>query len=153
MSEIDFKNIQGECQVGRVALYFLKYSLCKQYKINFQQFLTYIFYIAFQRLQPEVAANVCQLLLWAPSSWLKAGLVKPPSSAEILQWLLSLTTKVLCEGRINRSSASRDKHERERSFGRRTYPEYLLISSFLCRAKLSNIKSALSWIHDVNYYD
>lgn len=32
--------------------------------------------------------------------------------------------------------------------GRRTYPEYLLISSFLCRAKLANIRAALNWIHN-----
>lgn len=35
--------------------------------------------------------------------------------------------------------------------GRRTFPEYLLISSFLYRAKLYNIKAALSWIQEVNY--
>lgn len=34
--------------------------------------------------------------------------------------------------------------------GRRTYPEYLLISSFLCRAQLSNIRLALSWIREHN---
>ncbi|RZC35857.1 serine/threonine-protein kinase PINK1, mitochondrial [Asbolus verrucosus] len=96
-----------------------------------------------KRLHPEVAANVCQLFLWAPSAWLKQG-IKMPSSAEILQWLLSLTTKVLCEGKINNKSFGRS----DMNVGRRTYPEYLLISSFLCRAKLSNIRSALSWIQE-----
>ncbi|KAJ8938204.1 hypothetical protein NQ318_011700 [Aromia moschata] len=110
-----------------------------------------------KRLDPEVAANVCQLLLWAPSSWLKPG-IKVPTSAEILQWLLSLTTKILCEGRINnktfspvshasKSDSENDTMERStQRMGRRTYPEYLLISSFLCRAKLYNIRAALSWI-------
>ncbi|XP_017785420.1 PREDICTED: serine/threonine-protein kinase PINK1, mitochondrial [Nicrophorus vespilloides] len=92
-----------------------------------------------KRLDPEVAANVCQLYLWAPSSWLKPGIFKLPTSAEILQWLLSLTTKVLCEGRLNGGGAHQT--------GRRTYTEYLLISSFLIRARLANIKAALSWIH------
>lgn len=114
-----------------------------------------------KRLDPEIAANVCQLFLWAPSSWLKSRNTKLPTSAEILQWLLSLTTKILCEGRINNTTFSRgtasganDVVKGEGSaqrVGRRTYPEYLLISSFLCRAKLSNIRAALSWIHSAAY--
>nr|XP_023023488.1 serine/threonine-protein kinase PINK1, mitochondrial [Leptinotarsa decemlineata] len=111
-----------------------------------------------KRLDPEVAANVCQLFLWAPSSWLKYD-TKLPSSAEILQWLLSLTTKVLCEVRINNEAFSRSarsdqdkaRSEENTRSGRRTYPEYLLISSFLVRAKISNIKAALSWIQSSNY--
>jgi len=99
-----------------------------------------------KRLDPEVAANVCQLFLWAPSAWLRRGLVKLPSSNEIIQWLLTLTTKVLCEGRIDHRKLGSNQNR-----GRRTYPEYLLISSFLCRAKLSNIRSALSWIQDVQF--
>jgi PTEN induced putative kinase 1 len=102
-----------------------------------------------KRLNSEVAANVCQIYLWAPSVWLKPGNTKLPSSAEILQWLLSLTTKVLCEGRINKNSTKSARSDLEKG-GRRTYPEYLLISSFLVRAKLSNIKAALVFIHDVN---
>ncbi|KAJ8948925.1 hypothetical protein NQ314_008327 [Rhamnusium bicolor] len=116
-----------------------------------------------KRLHPEVAANVCQLFLWAPSSWLKPGMVKLPTSAEILQWLLSLTTKILCEGRINNKTFSYPSEPVEsgsnkpsvegnvQKVGRRTYPEYLLISSFLCRAKLSNIRTALSWIQSITY--
>ncbi|KAF5282721.1 hypothetical protein FQR65_LT02718 [Abscondita terminalis] len=50
-----------------------------------------------QRLDPELAANIMQVFLWGPSVWLKKG-SKIPSSAEILQWLLCLATKVLCEG-------------------------------------------------------
>nr|CAI5836113.1 unnamed protein product [Callosobruchus analis] len=104
-----------------------------------------------KRIDPEIAANVCQLFLWAPSSWLKPGLVKLPSSTEILQWLLSLTTKVLCEGKLTQSSGAAFKTERDSfKYGRRTYPEYLLISCFLYRAKLANVKAALSWIHTVN---
>lgn len=113
-----------------------------------------------KRLDPKVAANVCQLFLWAPGTWLKAD-AKIPSGAEILQWLLCLTTKVLCEGRlcftqVSPSSPPADNHQEERRVqpavqytrGRRTYPEYLLISSFLSRAKLAYIKSALAWIHN-----
>ncbi|KAL3280758.1 hypothetical protein HHI36_003993 [Cryptolaemus montrouzieri] len=103
-----------------------------------------------ERLDPEVAANVSQLFLWAPSSWLRETR-KLPSSAEILQWLLSLTTKVLCEGRVIPSFAERQNNEGVRR-GRRTYPEYLLISSFLCRATIANIRLALSWIQN-NVYD
>ena len=45
------------------------------------------------RPTPRVAATICQLLLWAPSSWYKVG------TQDILQWLLNMTTKVLCESR------------------------------------------------------
>lgn len=116
-----------------------------------------------KRLDPEVAANVCQLLLWAPSVWLKTD-AKLPSSTELLQWLLCLTTKVLCEGRLMNacmkqvSTGSADNAAVPASIptspvayiagrGRRTYPEYLLISNFLGRAKLAYIKSALRWVH------
>ncbi|XP_045470032.1 serine/threonine-protein kinase Pink1, mitochondrial [Harmonia axyridis] len=103
-----------------------------------------------QRLDPEIAANVTQLFLWAPSAWLRASR-KLPSSAEILQWLLSLTTKVLCE---RRAIPSFDELQNKEGIpqGRRTYPEYLLISSFLCRASIYNIRLALSWIQN-NVYD
>lgn len=90
-----------------------------------------------ERLSPDIAANVMQLYLWSPSSWLKANF--NPSSNEILQWLLSLTTKILCEGRLQPPG--------NESMGRRTYTEYLLISSFLVRARIQRIKRALDWIH------
>uniref|UniRef100_A0A1Q3FJB2 non-specific serine/threonine protein kinase n=1 Tax=Culex tarsalis TaxID=7177 RepID=A0A1Q3FJB2_CULTA len=90
-----------------------------------------------ERLSADVAANVMQLYLWSPSSWLKAGF--SPSSSEILQWLLSLTTKILCEGRLQPTG--------NETMGRRTYTEYLLISSFLVRAGIQRIKRALGWIH------
>lgn len=90
-----------------------------------------------ERLSPDVAANVMQLYLWSPSSWLKASF--SPSSSEILQWLLSLTTKILCEGRLQPAG--------NETMGRRTYTEYLLISSFLVRSGIQRIKLALQWIH------
>lgn len=90
-----------------------------------------------ERLSADVAANVMQLYLWAPSSWLKANF--KPSSSEILQWLLSLTTKILCEGRLQPAG--------NETMGRRTYTEYLLISSFLVRAGIQRLGRALDWIH------
>lgn len=62
---------------------------------------------------------------------------------QILQWLLSLTTKVLCEGGI--SSSSSDYAAKNR----RTYTEYVLISTFLSRAKLRSIRQALTWIQSL----
>ena len=50
----------------------------------------------FQRLDCDVAATVAQLYLWAPSSWLKENYTLPNSN-EIIQWLLCLSSKVLCE--------------------------------------------------------
>ncbi|KAB0798061.1 hypothetical protein PPYR_09054 [Photinus pyralis] len=93
-----------------------------------------------KRLNPEVAANVMQLFLWAPSAWLNNK--KLPTSSEILQWLLCLTTKVLCEGRLSNLPSGHNGKG-----GRRTYPEYLLIASFLRRAKLSTIRASLMFIH------
>lgn len=97
-----------------------------------------------ERLNPEVAANICQLYLWAPNSWLVQG-QGVPTHAEILDWLLNLAVKLLCEFR------SKDFEEDISNSGYISYPEYLLISSFLCRAKLFNIKSALEWIQFNNF--
>ncbi|KYM75429.1 Serine/threonine-protein kinase PINK1, mitochondrial [Atta colombica] len=115
----------------------------------------------YKRLDSELAATVMQLYLWAPSSWLKKSEGRLPSSNEIMQWLLCLTTKVLCEGRkenlllsyeshvdtkhdINRHNAYKSTHSKH-FYGRRTMPEYQLIASFLRRVTLTNIKNALKW--------
>lgn len=102
-----------------------------------------------QRLSPDIAANVMQLFLWAPSSWLKPMVTV--NSPDILQWLLSLTTKVLYEARLGGiGTAKRDLNDK---FGlrhiesNRTQTEYLLLSSFLIRSQLQQIRSALDWIH------
>lgn len=103
-----------------------------------------------QRLAPDVAANVMQLFLWAPSSWLKP--MVHVNGPEILQWLLSLTTKVLYEARVGGgfSTGERDPNDK---FGLRnietnhTLTEYLLLSSFLIRSQLQQIRIALDWIH------
>lgn len=79
-----------------------------------------------------------------------------------MQWLLCLTTKVLCEGRNSmlqlpevleneNVQEDRKKNSYNRSFstkscGRRTMPEYQLIASFLGRVTLGNIRTALKWI-------
>ncbi|XP_066582032.1 serine/threonine-protein kinase Pink1, mitochondrial [Prorops nasuta] len=112
-----------------------------------------------KRLDPETAATVIQLYLWAPSSWLKNE-IELPSSNELMQWLLSLTTKVLCEDHNNAliSKNLEQNHSAKdvqsfykrslstRTCGRRTMPEYQLIASFLTRVRLSNIRNALKWI-------
>lgn len=98
------------------------------------------------RLSPDIAANVMQLFLWAPSDWLRPN--STINSPEILQWLLSLTTKVLYEGRLNTIAKTNIGID---AFGfpmsrHRTYTEYLLISSFLIRSRLELIRRALDWI-------
>lgn len=98
-----------------------------------------------KRLSPDVAANVMQLFLWAPSAWLQPN--GKPSSAEILQWLLSLTTKVLCDGRGGNTKFTENAFGYQ--MGRRTYTEYLLISSFLVRARLESVRTAMNWIQNV----
>mgnify|MGYP003529992341 FL=1 len=59
----------------------------------------------------------------------------------MLEWLLSLTTKVLCERGLGASNADYMMKNR------RTYTEYVLITTFLSRANLRNIRKALNWIH------
>ncbi|GLH13594.1 RAC serine/threonine-protein kinase [Gryllus bimaculatus] len=116
-----------------------------------------------KRLSAEMAATICQLFLWAPSAWLRSS-PDLPTTNEVLQWLLCLTTKVLCEGRLfNKLSAEEVPHSASlapkseatlsstslASSGRRALPEYQLISSFLIRVKLRQVREALNWIHNV----
>lgn len=49
----------------------------------------------------------------------------------------------MCEGRAAVDQLSFNES------GRRTYVEYLLICSFLARARLRRIRGALNWIQDV----
>uniref|UniRef100_A0A1L8DL21 non-specific serine/threonine protein kinase n=1 Tax=Nyssomyia neivai TaxID=330878 RepID=A0A1L8DL21_9DIPT len=87
-----------------------------------------------KRLSADVAANVMQLFLWAPSTWLRStGMA--PTHPEILQWLLCLTSKVLYENAMD------SKGQRGAQF-----TEYFLISSFLVRASLRRIEKAILWI-------
>ncbi|CAK9817994.1 Serine/threonine-protein kinase Pink1, mitochondrial [Anthophora plagiata] len=115
----------------------------------------------YRRLDTETAATVIQLHLWAPSAWLRSE-GKIPSSNEVMQWLLCLTTKVLCEGHntllipevfhkenVRTCNLSKNSYQRSlstKSCGRRTMPEYQLIATFLSRVTLANIRSALKWI-------
>lgn len=86
------------------------------------------------RPSAALAATVCQLYLWAPRHWLCGA---SPSHNEIMQWLLTLTTKVLCTG------ASYGGHLR------RTYVEYQLINTFLKRAEFRLISESLEYIQRV----
>lgn len=99
-----------------------------------------------KRVSPDIAANILQLYLWAPSQWLKTGGM--PNSPEILQWLLSLTTKLMCESK-SATDFSLNSSIQYQQAGRRTYVEYLLICSFLSRARLRRIRGALNWIQSV----
>lgn len=89
------------------------------------------------RPSADLAATVCQLYLWAPKHWLHV--TSPvPSHNEILQWLLTLTTKVLCTN----NSTNYGKHFR------RTFIEYQLLSTFLKRTEFRNIAQALRYIQN-----
>lgn len=115
----------------------------------------------YKRLDTELAATIIQMYLWAPSSWLK-NMGQLPSSNEIMQWLLCLTTKILCEGKssdLSQSHGSPSSTKRDiddnnmykqvhstRVCGRRTMPEYQLIASFLSRITLGNVRNALKWM-------
>ena len=117
-----------------------------------------------KRLSAKEAANICQLILWAPSSWTNVyskrskkssifsrkynrsesngdSLIEDKSSHDVLQWLLTLTTKVIYEARFS------TKHNKEN--GKRTLLgnyEYQLVATFLSRIQINDIKSSLNWI-------
>lgn len=59
---------------------------------------------------------------------------------QVLQWMLCLTTKVLCEGGAMLSTSNTKQ---------RTYTEYQLITTFLHRSKLYEIKNALYWMQSI----
>lgn len=63
----------------------------------------------------------------------------------MLEFLLSLTTKVLCERGLSTFNTSYMMKSR------RTYTEYVLISTFLSRANLRNIRKALEWIQSNSF--
>lgn len=91
-----------------------------------------------RRLSAETAATICQLLLWAPRKWLEPQSGRAvATSQDVLQWLLTMTTKVLYESRFatDRSIANR---------------EYQLVATFLSRVSVQSIKTALLWIRDQN---
>ena len=83
------------------------------------------------RISATMAANICQLLLWMPSKWIGK---RYPGKQELLQWLLTMTTKVLYESRFSNSSAA--------------LHEYHLIATFQSRFQLRELVKCVDWIHD-----
>ena len=121
-----------------------------------------------KRMSAKDAANICQLLLWAPSSWTKIGnqrnkrssvfsrkynrsesksdsLMEEKSTHDILQWLLTLTTKIIYEARFPKPF---DKKENRKC--QLDGYEYQLVATFLSRIELHDIKSSLNWIQHQN---
>jgi len=79
-----------------------------------------------ERISAQEAATVCHLHLWAPSIWLSQE--KTPDDDEIVQWLVTLTTKALCHG-------SDDF-------------QYRMIQNFLRRIKFRELRSAIIWLRN-----
>lgn len=113
------------------------------------------------RPSPVVAATLCQLIMWAPSKWLSRHALTLPTHTEITQWLLCLTTKVLCEARLSStkdghrkaSEGKKKRQEDEEMMGGRSgngdrqggQLEYELVSTFLSRVHYSHIIQAIKW--------
>jgi len=83
----------------------------------------------YDRLSAEIAATVCHISLFAPTRWLNVD-SDNISDSEIMQWLLTLTTKLLCQ---TPSEAMK--------------LEFILIRTFLRRLRFSIVRAALDWIH------
>ena len=115
-----------------------------------------------KRLSAKQVANICQLILWAPSSWTNItnqrskkssifskkynrsqsksdSVLEEKSTHDILQWLLTLTTKIIYEARFPKPFNKKDSNERSNY-------EYQLVATFLSRIQMDEIKSALNWI-------
>lgn len=104
----------------------------------------------------NIAATLCQLILWAPSKWLSRRALTLPTHTEIMQWLLCLTTKVLCEARLSRTHSTDGKKnvgQRRRMEEMRGGAsdrqggqlEYELVSTFLARVHYMDIIQAIKW--------
>lgn len=104
----------------------------------------------------NVAATLCQLMLWAPSKWLCRHALTLPTHTEIMQWLLCLTTKVLCETRLSQTQSKDGKRiGKERKWTEETrgrisdreggQVEYELVSTFLARIHYMDIIQAIKW--------
>jgi len=83
------------------------------------------------RPDPRLAATLCQLVLWAPSAWIRDI---RPGTQDILQWLLTMTTKVVYESRWGNAKAA--------------LFEYQLVATFLATMSLNTVRRALCWIQD-----
>ncbi|XP_018006352.1 serine/threonine-protein kinase Pink1, mitochondrial [Hyalella azteca] len=80
------------------------------------------------RPSASVAATLSQLCLWGPSSWLQPSVGARPQREQVMEWLLTLTAKVLFE-RSGVSAAT----------------EYRLVSAFLARVRFTDVLKAISW--------
>merc|ERR1712156_1299915 len=90
-----------------------------------------------KRLSAKQVANICQLMLWAPSSWTNItnqrtkkssifskiynrslsksdSVLEEKSTHDILQWLLTLTTKIIYEARFPKPFCKKE-HNNNRS--------------------------------------
>ena len=84
----------------------------------------------YERLSSEEAATICQVLLWAPQAWTNGRIT--PNSQQILQWTMTMATKVIYECKFSNSPSAK--------------AEYQLVLTFLSRFTIGKIKDAIYWI-------
>ena len=99
--------------------------MMKKYDMNLAEYLS--------KYSDQITARtslilLTQLLIWAHGSWYKVG------TQDILQWLLNMTTKVLCESRWGNTAGA--------------LLEYQLVATFLTSMSMGDIRSALYWIQE-----
>ena len=82
------------------------------------------------RLNADKAVLICQVLVRAPKAWTSGEVTQ--SSQDILQWTMTMTTKVIYECNFTNSVTARS--------------EYQLVLTFLSRVTIDKIKDTLSWI-------
>ena len=83
------------------------------------------------RPPPRLAATIAHLLVWAPGGWVRG---EAADTQAILQWLLTMTTKVVCESRWGNTAGAQF--------------EYTLAATFLATLNLGQVREALAWIQE-----
>ena len=91
-----------------------------------------------KRLDAELAANICQVVLWGPEDWIDDR----PETHEVLQWLLSLAARVYIETGFYWDNLKPSESSR-------MLADYQLLTTFLRRVSIEKIEEALDWIQHV----
>ena len=103
------------------------------------------------RPRPRTVASVLQLLVWAPSTWYRQDPdLVTPSTQDILQWLLTMATKVECDQEKVSARLFTFQVLCESRWGDTAGAawEYQMVATFLVSTGMGDIREALDWIHE-----
>jgi len=87
------------------------------------------------RPDADVAANVCEILLFGPPEWRNPSIGKPLGEANIMHWLVTFAAQTICQ----------EMPSEKRSNVK--YVERQLTLSFLRRSKLNSLSDSMKYFH------